>query len=185
MEIIAEVRSFYRPDGHEGRPCKLTGAAHVIYRSLPLFCLHDPFAGAALMAVRSVVRPNLLFYCSSSAPANFLYLCPIDFHYLLLCLSIPIMYIANHLLSVCYFIQQSFIFLRRQLFSWFSCSDSSLRNEGCFFLVPVCRSLLRSKLAPERNIGYALESRNGFSWFLLELVIPFSFVADQDLFRSS
>ncbi|WP_288920321.1 hypothetical protein, partial [uncultured Prevotella sp.] len=65
------------------------------------------------------------------------------------------------------------------------CSDSSLRNEGCFFLVPVCRSLLRSKLAPERNIGYALESRNGFSWFLLELVIPFSFVADQDLFRSS
>ena len=75
--------------------------------------------------------------------------------------------------------------LRRQLFSWFYCSDSSLRNEGCFFLVPVCRSSLRSKPAPERNIGYALESRNGFSWFLLELVIPFSFVADQDLFRSS
>ena len=68
MEIIAEVRSFYRPDGHEGRPCKLTGAAHVIYRSLPLFYLHDPFAGAAFMAVRSVVRPNLCFSLICTAP---------------------------------------------------------------------------------------------------------------------
>ena len=38
-------------------------------------------------------------------------------------------------------------------FAGFPCGDASLRNEGCFFPVPVCRSLLRSKPTPERNRG--------------------------------
>ena len=38
-------------------------------------------------------------------------------------------------------------------FSGFPCRDASLRNEGCFFLVPAGRSLLRSTTVPERNRG--------------------------------
>ena len=38
-------------------------------------------------------------------------------------------------------------------FSGFPCRDASLRNEGCFFPVPTCRSLLRSKSASGRNTG--------------------------------
>jgi len=38
-------------------------------------------------------------------------------------------------------------------FSGFPCRAASLRNEGCFFPVPTCRSLLRSKSAQGRNIG--------------------------------
>mgnify|MGYP003426801265 CR=1 FL=1 len=38
-------------------------------------------------------------------------------------------------------------------FPGFPCRDASLRNEGCFFLVPVGRSLLRSTTVPERNRG--------------------------------
>ena len=40
-------------------------------------------------------------------------------------------------------------------FSGFPCRDASLRNEGCFFLVPAGRSLLRSTTAPERNRGHS------------------------------
>ena len=38
-------------------------------------------------------------------------------------------------------------------FYGFPCRDASLRNEGCFFLVPAGRSLLRSTTVPERNRG--------------------------------
>ena len=38
-------------------------------------------------------------------------------------------------------------------FPGFPCRDASLRNEGCFFLVPAGRSLLRSTTVPERNRG--------------------------------
>ena len=38
-------------------------------------------------------------------------------------------------------------------FSGFPYRDASLRNEGCFFLVPAGRSLLRSTTVPERNRG--------------------------------
>ena len=38
---------------------------HVIYPYRPTNCLRDPFAGAAFMAVRSVVRPNLCLFWSA------------------------------------------------------------------------------------------------------------------------
>ena len=38
-------------------------------------------------------------------------------------------------------------------FLGFPCRDASLRSEGCFFLVPAGRSLLRSTTVPERNRG--------------------------------
>ena len=69
-------------------------------------------------------------------------------------------------------------------FAGFPCGDASLRNEGCFFPVPACRSLLRSKPTPERNRGrspcitamvflvfvwiWALESPQWLFWFLSE-----------------
>ena len=42
---ISEIRSIDRPDGHEGRPCKRIGAAHVIYSLIALrfaFVIHIP-----------------------------------------------------------------------------------------------------------------------------------------------
>ena len=54
-------------------------------------------------------------------------------------------------------------------FSGFPCRDASLRDEGCFFLVPAGRSLLRSRRYQKETEGAALASRQGFFLFLLEL----------------